>query len=159
MQTVVWHQTAGGASAAHDVCICAPTGSGKTLAYALPVLQALAGRAVPRLRALAVLPTRDLAAQVFAVLSELCPALGLTACLAAGKASLAAEAGVLAGGGVGERRAAVSCVVWCVLGAAREHAPRAARQAAHLPPPAAPPSLRPSPQTSWSPRPAASSLT
>ncbi len=64
MQAVVWAQTAGGASQAHDVCICAPTGSGKTLSYALPVLQALAGRAVPRLRALAVLPTRDLASQV-----------------------------------------------------------------------------------------------
>lgn len=40
VQTVAWHETAGGTSAAHDVCICAPTGSGKTLAYSLPVLQA-----------------------------------------------------------------------------------------------------------------------
>ena len=63
VQAVVWAQTAGGASPAHDVCICAPTGSGKTLSYALPVLQALAGRAAPRLRALVVLPTRDLASQ------------------------------------------------------------------------------------------------
>jgi ATP-dependent RNA helicase DDX51/DBP6 len=98
---VVWRETAGGASSAHDVCICAPTGSGKTLAYALPVLQALAGRRLPLLRALAVLPTRDLAAQVFGVLRALCPALGLTACLAAGKAGLAAEAELLAAGGVG----------------------------------------------------------
>ncbi|KAI3430318.1 hypothetical protein D9Q98_004914 [Chlorella vulgaris] len=100
VQTVVWRETAGGASSAHDVCICAPTGSGKTLAYALPVLQALAGRRLPLLRALAVLPTRDLAAQVFGVLRALCPALGLTACLAAGKAGLAAEAELLAAGGV-----------------------------------------------------------
>ena len=42
VQTVVWQETAGGSSRAHDVCIAAPTGSGKTLAYALPVLQALA---------------------------------------------------------------------------------------------------------------------
>lgn len=163
VQAVVWAQTAGGASQAHDVCICAPTGSGKTLSYALPLLQALAGRAVPRLRALAVLPTRDLASQVgrfaeqgglwsrlafspsqgalvcslnaraamavcsctagtvghaaavveqanavplpqvFSVLSTLCPALGLTACLACGKAGLAAEAELLAAGGIGER--------------------------------------------------------
>lgn len=101
MQTVVWRETAGGASAAHDVCVCAPTGSGKTLSYALPVLQALAGRRAPALRALAVLPTRDLAAQVFAVLAPLCPALGLTAGLACGKAPLQAEAQLLAAGGIG----------------------------------------------------------
>ena len=98
MQTVMWHETAGGSSAAHDVCICAPTGSGKTLAYALPMLQALAGRAVPRLRALIVLPTRDLAGQVYSVLAGLCPALGLTACLAAGRVSLVAEAQALSSG-------------------------------------------------------------
>eukprot|EP00887_Chlorella_sp_A99_P000347 scaffold13.g347.t1 len=62
--------------------------------------QELAGRAVPRLRALIVLPTRDLAVQVFAVLASLCPALGLRACLAAGRAGLGAEAAALAGGGV-----------------------------------------------------------
>lgn len=100
VQTVAWRETAGGASPAHDICICAPTGSGKTLSYALPVLQALSGCAVPRLRALVVLPTRDLAVQVFGVLAGLCPALGLAACLAAGKASLAAEAQLLASGGV-----------------------------------------------------------
>lgn len=102
VQAVVWHETAGGVSPAHDVCICAPTGSGKTLSYALPVLAALAGRAAPALRALCVLPTRDLAGQVFSVLAGLCPALGLTAALAAGRASLAAEAELLAGGDVGE---------------------------------------------------------
>lgn len=101
VQTVVWRETAGGYSTAHDVCVCAPTGSGKTLSYALPVLQALAGRRAPALRALVVLPTRDLAAQVFAVLCPLCPALGLTAALACGKAPLHAEAELLAGGGIG----------------------------------------------------------
>lgn len=101
MQTVVWRETAGGASTAHDVCVCAPTGSGKTLSYVLPVLQALAARRAPALRALAVLPTRDLAAQVFAVLASLCPALGLVAALACGKASLHSEAELLAAGGIG----------------------------------------------------------
>ena len=41
MQAAVWQLTAGGASAAHDLCISAPTGSGKTLAYALPIMAAL----------------------------------------------------------------------------------------------------------------------
>ena len=41
VQAAVWQLTAGGASAAHDLCISAPTGSGKTLAYALPILAAL----------------------------------------------------------------------------------------------------------------------
>ncbi|KAL4422577.1 hypothetical protein ABPG75_008774 [Micractinium tetrahymenae] len=100
VQTVVWRETAGGASTAHDVCVCAPTGSGKTLSYALPVLQALAGRRAPALRALAVLPTRDLAAQVFAVLGPLGPALGLTAALACGKAPLRVEAELLAAGDI-----------------------------------------------------------
>ncbi|CAI7769027.1 unnamed protein product [Closterium sp. NIES-53] len=57
-------EVAGLRAASHDLCVCAPTGSGKTLAYALPVVQALAGRVVRRVRAVVVLPTRDLAAQV-----------------------------------------------------------------------------------------------
>ena len=42
----------------------APTGSGKTLAYALPIIEALSSRIITRLRALIVVPTRDLATQV-----------------------------------------------------------------------------------------------
>lgn len=41
MQAAVWRLTAGGHSAAHDLCVSAPTGSGKTLAYALPIVSAL----------------------------------------------------------------------------------------------------------------------
>ena len=52
---------------ARDVCVSAPTGSGKTLAFVLPVINALANRKIRRLRALIVLPTRDLALQVFSV--------------------------------------------------------------------------------------------
>ena len=52
---------------ARDVCVAAPTGSGKTLAFVLPVLNALATRKVRRLRALVVLPSRDLAMQVHEV--------------------------------------------------------------------------------------------
>jgi len=54
---------------------------------------------VPRLRALVVLPTRDLAAQVFKVFATLAPAVGLRVGLAAAAAPLAAEAAVLATAG------------------------------------------------------------
>ncbi|KAJ6468402.1 DEAD-domain-containing protein [Mycena sanguinolenta] len=47
-----------------DVCVSAPTGSGKTLAYVLPIVEILSARIVTRLRALVVLPTRDLVTQV-----------------------------------------------------------------------------------------------
>ena len=42
----------------HDVCVSAPTGSGKTLAFVLPIVQALKGRIVPKVRALVVLPVQ-----------------------------------------------------------------------------------------------------
>ena len=54
---------------------------------------------MPQLRCLVVLPTRDLAAQVFKVFSGLCPAVGLRAGLAAAQASVAAEAAELFGNG------------------------------------------------------------
>lgn len=47
-----------------DLCVCAPTGSGKTLAYVIPIVQDLMSRIVPRLRALVIVPTRDLVSQV-----------------------------------------------------------------------------------------------
>ncbi|KAJ3411722.1 ATP-dependent RNA helicase dbp6 [Chytridiales sp. JEL 0842] len=47
-----------------DLCVSAPTGSGKTLSYVLPILESLENRIVTRLRALIVVPTRDLAIQV-----------------------------------------------------------------------------------------------
>lgn len=57
---------------ARDVCCHAPTGSGKTLAFVIPLLTALynetlersGARGLRRLRALVVLPGRDLAKQV-----------------------------------------------------------------------------------------------
>ena len=71
--------------------MCAPTGSGKTLAYALPVVQALLPRVVPRLRALVLLPTRALAAQVHCVFEELCRDTPLRVGLAAGHDGLSFE--------------------------------------------------------------------
>ena len=50
-----------------DVCIAAPTGSGKTLSYVLPIVQALSQRTLPCLRAVVVVPTRELVQQVAAV--------------------------------------------------------------------------------------------
>jgi len=64
-----------------DVCISAPTGSGKTLVYALPILDALLrgeehfskakSRRARVLRAIILLPTRDLAQQVFNVFQQI----------------------------------------------------------------------------------------
>lgn len=46
-----------------DLLVQAPTGSGKTLAYALPIVRDISQGCVTRLRALVVLPTRDLVKQ------------------------------------------------------------------------------------------------
>ncbi|KAK2079451.1 hypothetical protein QBZ16_003143 [Prototheca wickerhamii] len=99
VQKTVWEETAGGHSTRHDICIAAPTGSGKTLAYTLPMVSALAFERVHALRGLVVLPTRDLAVQVFQVLRPLCAAVGLAAGLVAGQASQAEEGALLAGAG------------------------------------------------------------
>ncbi|XP_050528492.1 probable ATP-dependent RNA helicase Dbp73D [Daktulosphaira vitifoliae] len=50
-----------------DVCISAPTGSGKTLSYVLPIIQVLRAFTTHQIRALIVLPTKDLALQVYKV--------------------------------------------------------------------------------------------
>ncbi|XP_072045634.1 ATP-dependent RNA helicase DDX51-like [Amphiura filiformis] len=74
-----------------DLCVSAPTGSGKTLAFAVPIVQALHDRVVPRIRALAVLPTRDLANQVYRVFAMLCNAVNLRAVLLGGQKSFDKE--------------------------------------------------------------------
>nr|XP_031826513.1 probable ATP-dependent RNA helicase Dbp73D [Nomia melanderi] len=50
-----------------DTCVSAPTGSGKTLAYILPIVQILQSRLVPKIRSLVVVPSQELAAQVYKV--------------------------------------------------------------------------------------------
>lgn len=65
VQVAVWQETIGPGAFERDLCINSPTGSGKTLAYALPIVQMLSNRTVKCLRALVVLPTRDLALQVY----------------------------------------------------------------------------------------------
>ncbi|CAH8526403.1 unnamed protein product [Schistosoma turkestanicum] len=54
-----------------DICICAPTGSGKTLAYAVPIIQLFLNRVHRFIRALIVVPVRDLAVQVYKTFSQL----------------------------------------------------------------------------------------
>ncbi|MDQ1466597.1 MAG: hypothetical protein QOH10_1012, partial [Actinomycetota bacterium] len=59
------------ALAGHDICGKAKTGSGKTLAFGIPLLQRV-GKARPKHpKALILLPTRELANQVTAVLEPL----------------------------------------------------------------------------------------
>ncbi|KDQ19346.1 hypothetical protein BOTBODRAFT_62759 [Botryobasidium botryosum FD-172 SS1] len=74
-----------------DVCVSAPTGSGKTLAYALPILETLSSRVVTRLRALIVLPTRDLVSQVRETFEALCKGRGLKIGVATGQHSFSQE--------------------------------------------------------------------
>jgi ATP-dependent RNA helicase RhlE len=59
------------ALAGRDVLACAMTGSGKTAAFLLPIMQRLLGKRRGTTRALVLTPTRELAAQIDAHLSEL----------------------------------------------------------------------------------------
>ncbi|KAH9481475.1 ATP-dependent RNA helicase dbp6 [Psilocybe cubensis] len=74
-----------------DVCVSAPTGSGKTLAYVLPIIETLSSRVVTRLRALIVLPTRDLVAQVRETIEVLSKGTKLKVGTATGQHSFAHE--------------------------------------------------------------------
>ncbi|KAJ3146520.1 ATP-dependent RNA helicase dbp6 [Geranomyces variabilis] len=74
-----------------DLCVSAPTGSGKTLAYALPIVEALGRRVVPRVRALIVLPTRDLAAQVKVTFDMLVRGTDVKAVLITGQTTFSTE--------------------------------------------------------------------
>jgi len=78
-----------------DVCVSAPTGSGKTLAFVLPIVQALKNRMVPRVRCLAVLPTQELASQVFSVFSSYCEGTKLRVKLLTGGDSVVGESGLV----------------------------------------------------------------
>ncbi|CAK9870887.1 unnamed protein product [Sphagnum jensenii] len=95
VQVAVWQQVMGPGGGDRDICVSSPTGSGKTLSYALPIVQMLSTRVLRRLRALVVLPTRDLAMQVKAVFDMIAPAVGLSVGLAVGQTSIAAEAAEL----------------------------------------------------------------
>ncbi|KJA26267.1 hypothetical protein HYPSUDRAFT_133089 [Hypholoma sublateritium FD-334 SS-4] len=74
-----------------DVCVSAPTGSGKTLAYVVPIIEALSSRIITRLRALIVLPTRDLVSQVRETMEALSKGTKLKIGTATGQHSFAHE--------------------------------------------------------------------
>ncbi|KAI0783558.1 DEAD-domain-containing protein [Abortiporus biennis] len=74
-----------------DLCVSAPTGSGKTLAYVLPIVEILSLRTVTRLRALVVLPTRDLVVQVRETFEAISKGRGLKIGTATGQHSFAHE--------------------------------------------------------------------
>ncbi|KNA08325.1 hypothetical protein SOVF_163570 [Spinacia oleracea] len=95
VQVAVWQETIGPGSFERDLCVNSPTGSGKTLSYALPIVQMLASHSVKCLRALVVLPTRDLAVQVKKVFDDIALAVGLSVGLAVGQSSLADEISTL----------------------------------------------------------------
>lgn len=80
-----------------DYLISAPTGSGKTLAYAIPLIHVLQQRIVTRLRALIILPTRDLVTQVRETLETLSRGTGLRIGTATGQHSFAHEQNALVG--------------------------------------------------------------
>lgn len=74
-----------------DICVSAPTGSGKTLAFVIPIVQVLLDRVVCQVRALVVLPTKELAQQVSKVFNIYTDGTGLKVVLITGQKSFAKE--------------------------------------------------------------------
>lgn len=74
-----------------DLAVSAATGSGKTLSYVLPIMQDLQALAQPRLRAVVIVPTRELVDQVRKVSSIFAEAAGLQVGVAVGSHALKAE--------------------------------------------------------------------
>ncbi|XP_050174720.1 ATP-dependent RNA helicase DDX51 [Myiozetetes cayanensis] len=74
-----------------DICVSAPTGSGKTLAFVIPIVQVLLDRVVCHVRALVVLPTKELAQQVSKVFNVYTDGTGLKVVLITGQRSFAKE--------------------------------------------------------------------
>eukprot|EP01122_Echinamoeba_exundans_P008458 TRINITY_DN2809_c0_g1_i1.p1 TRINITY_DN2809_c0_g1~~TRINITY_DN2809_c0_g1_i1.p1 ORF type:complete len:684 (-),score=154.67 TRINITY_DN2809_c0_g1_i1:1400-3451(-) len=66
-----------GSVVGQDVAVSAPTGSGKTLAYAIPIVHVLSSAVLRRLRALILVPTRELVSQVYNVFKGLIKGMNL----------------------------------------------------------------------------------
>uniref|UniRef100_H3C0Y4 ATP-dependent RNA helicase n=1 Tax=Tetraodon nigroviridis TaxID=99883 RepID=H3C0Y4_TETNG len=94
-----------------DICVSAPTGSGKTLAFVIPVVQVLMQRVVCHVRALAVLPTKELAQQVYKVFSAYAEGTSLRVLVLAGQRSLSAEQASLSEYRAGVRRSQADIIV------------------------------------------------
>uniref|UniRef100_A0A8C4T408 ATP-dependent RNA helicase n=1 Tax=Erpetoichthys calabaricus TaxID=27687 RepID=A0A8C4T408_ERPCA len=69
----------------NDICVSAPTGSGKTLAFVIPVVQVLMQRVVCNIRCLVVLPTKELAQQVYKVFNTYIEGTNLKVVMVAGQ--------------------------------------------------------------------------
>ena len=80
---------------AGDICISAATGSGKTLAYILPLIESLRKRTVLKLRAVIVVPTRELVMQAWEVCELCATGSGLKVGTAVGNKSLKEEKDIL----------------------------------------------------------------
>jgi ATP-dependent RNA helicase DDX51/DBP6 len=97
-----------------DMCVSAPTGSGKTIAYAVPILQSLKNRSIVRLRALLLLPSRELATQVYNVFCRLSRGSNLSIAVCTGQTPLEDEQRLIMGacynGSTGGRHGSYSCV-------------------------------------------------
>ncbi|KAM6992647.1 ATP-dependent RNA helicase DDX51 [Tautogolabrus adspersus] len=94
-----------------DLCVSAPTGSGKTLAFVIPVIQVLMERVVCEVRALAVLPTKELAQQVCKVFTSYAEGTSLKVVMLAGQKTFAAEQASLSEVRGGTRRSLADIVV------------------------------------------------
>ncbi|CAI4222387.1 unnamed protein product [Auanema sp. JU1783] len=83
-----------------DICACAATGTGKTAAFVLPILERLLFRTNERsrTRVLVLVPTRELAIQVFQVFRKLSGYSQLEVCLCAGGLDLKAQEAALRSG-------------------------------------------------------------
>ncbi|XP_077585675.1 ATP-dependent RNA helicase DDX51 [Stigmatopora nigra] len=94
-----------------DVCVSAPTGSGKTLAFVIPIIQVLMKRNVCEIRALALLPTKELAQQVCKVFTSYAEGTTLRVVMVAGQKSFAAEQAALSEQRGGTRQSLADIVV------------------------------------------------
>jgi superfamily II DNA/RNA helicase len=84
----IQEMTIADALAGRDVCGKAKTGSGKTLAFGIPTVQLLADREKTQVGAIILVPTRELATQVFNELDPLAEVLGIRAVAVYGGADI-----------------------------------------------------------------------
>ena len=75
----------------NDLCVSAPTGSGKTLGYMLPIIESLRSRSQVKLRAIVVVPTRELVSQAESVAAMCAAGSGLKIATAVGNHTFASE--------------------------------------------------------------------
>ncbi|MGD9795376.1 MAG: DEAD/DEAH box helicase, partial [Acidimicrobiia bacterium] len=86
------------AMAGRDICGKAQTGSGKTLAFGLPVLSRCEAAQPKRPTAMVLVPTRELALQVFEVLEPLGESIGKRVVAVYGGANMAKQIAALSEG-------------------------------------------------------------